>query len=235
MLAGRQPGLAAFPAGDSGEAAFALALNSYLADDAFDLETISHWSRLGSGSSVRSLYPGYVLWDAGTDEEGKDCVAHTAFAASHMPLSLVVCVVDDQPKPIGSTAAMERSRDTSPLYDEFHANNEQYLQEALDAVKNKDFYKLAEISESNCQAMHAVMQSSQPPVNYFKTGTKQAIEHVQKMRQEGIPCFFTIDAGPNVKIFCTPEAKDEVHERCKSLSDVKHLLLDQVSDDSPAS
>ncbi|MCB9644501.1 MAG: hypothetical protein H6728_15620 [Myxococcales bacterium] len=61
-----------------------------------------------------SLYPGYVLWEAGIEPEGKDCVAQSKFTATHMPLALIACVIDDRTKPISSTEAMERCRDTSP-------------------------------------------------------------------------------------------------------------------------
>lgn len=222
----------------SSMAALALALNTMLAQDRLSTEEIATWARLGSGSSVRSLYPGYVLWDAGTQADGSDCIARTLYPAQHMPLALVVCVVDDQPKPIGSTAAMERCRETSPLYERFHTQNPADLKQATEAVKEQDFFALAEISEANCQAMHAIMHTAQPPINYFKPGTKAAIECVQKLRQNGTPCFFTIDAGPNVKVFCPPEHAQSVTEACEALPGVLYLLQDRVAtslheDDAP--
>jgi len=94
--------------------------------------------------------PGYVLWKAGADEEGRDCVVEQAFAASQLPLALVVCVVDDQPKPIGSTAAMERCRDTSPNYQAFHDQNDAHLAEAMAAVQTADLPRLGAIAAAEC-------------------------------------------------------------------------------------
>lgn len=213
----------------SSMAALALALGKTLCPDV-PTEQLAHWSRLGSGSSVRSLYPGYVLWEAGEHPEGLDCVARSEFSANHLPLSLVVCVVDDQPKPIGSTKAMERCRETSPNYDAFHKENPKALKAAIQAVQQKDLKTLGELSEQNCLAMHDVMHKASPPIQYFKPGTYEAMEQVKILRAEGIPCFFTIDAGPNVKILCPPEHQQAVHEACKSLSGLKKILLDQVSD-----
>lgn len=213
----------------SSMAALTRALSRFLADDTVPMNQLTTWSRLGSGSSVRSLFPGYVHWEAGTDPEGKDCIAETRFEAMHLPLALVACVVDDQPKPIGSTAAMERSRDTSPLYEEFHTKNTSMMKIALDAVTRRDFIALGEVSEANCLLMHEVMQTSGPPINYFKPGTHAAIDHTRKLRAEGIPCFFTIDAGPNVKIFCPPEYQESVRRACENIPGVKRLLLDRIA------
>ncbi len=213
----------------SSMAALAKALNLFLAKGEMSLDTISHWARVGSGSAVRSLHKGFVLWEAGSDDFGEDCLAHTAFEASHFPLALTVCVVDDRPKPISSTQAMEISRKTSPLYDRFHEQNADYIEKVIQAVREKNFDILTEVSEANCQAMHAVMRTSNPSIDYFQIGTNKAIECVLRMRRQGIPCFFSIDAGPNVKIFSPPEYADVVFQNCRQLKDLRKVLRDFVA------
>ena len=214
----------------SSMAALAFALDHALTGGKTPLREVARWARLGSGSAVRSLYGGYVLWHAGHDAEGRDCYAETRFEASAMPLSLVVCVANDQPKPIGSTAAMERCRDTSPRYEAFHARNPLDIESALAAVQQKDLHALARISEENCLAMHEVMHTATPPIDYFLEGTHAAIAAVRKLREEaGIPCFFTIDAGPNVKVFCPPAFQAPITEALRNLQGIKHLLHDQLA------
>ena len=43
-------------------------------------------------------------------------------------------------------------------------------------------------------------------------------------RREGIPCFFTLDAGPNVHVLCPEEVEKELKERLGKLSEVENLL-----------
>lgn len=212
----------------SSMAALALALSKFLGGGDVSLDTVATWSRLGSGSSVRSLLPGYVLWEAGTSPGGEDCLVRQLHPASHLPLSLVVCVVNDQPKPIGSTAAMERCRDTSPNYQEFHERNGEDLLIAQEAIAKGDLKTLGEVAEANCLAMHDVMHKAKPPVDYFMPGTHSAIALTRQLRQDGVPCFFTIDAGPNVKIFCAPDYHDQVAAACRTLPGLVGVLEDKL-------
>lgn len=223
------PGGAGLASSASSMASLARGLNAFLADGSLSVNELASWSRIGSGSSVRSLLPGYVLWEAGTEPNGEDCLVKPAFSAEHMPMALVVCVVDDRPKPIGSTAAMERCRDTSPNYQAFHDANDADLQEALAAVQERDFARLGRVAEANCLAMHDVMHQAQPPVNYFQPATHASIAMVRTLREEGIPCFFSIDAGPNVKVFCPPEHQSAVEAACRTLTGLKNILMDRVS------
>ncbi|MCB9644500.1 MAG: hypothetical protein H6728_15615 [Myxococcales bacterium] len=100
----------------------------------------------------------------------------------------------------------------------------------MDAVAAHDFRALGDVSEENCLAMHDVMHQAQPPVNYFLDGTHAAIETVRKLRAQGIPCFFTIDAGPNVKVLCDPAYRETISEALQKTPGVLRLLQDRVSD-----
>lgn len=212
----------------SSMAALGRALGAFLGKGDISVDTIADWTRQGSGSSVRSLFPGYVHWEAGSSEDGSDCIARTRFPASALPLALTVCVVNDQPKPIGSTAAMEKCRDHSPSYQAFHDRNPADLEAAIAAVEAGDVQKLGEISENNCLAMHDVIREA--GIDYFLEGTHAAIAHVRALREQGVPCFFTIDAGPNVKILSPPEYQAQIEESCKDLPGVLFTLRDAVAE-----
>ena len=56
--------------------------------------------------------------------------------------------------------------------------------------------------ERSTLRMHACMMSSDPPILYWKAGTLAAFEVVQQLRKDGLACYATMDAGPNVKVLC---------------------------------
>ncbi|KYO37364.1 diphosphomevalonate decarboxylase [Alligator mississippiensis] len=82
---------------------------------------LSEVARQGSGSACRSLSGGFVQWLMGERPDGKDSVAQQVMPETHWPqLRVLILVVSAEKKPVGSTAGMQTSVDTSPLL-KFHA------------------------------------------------------------------------------------------------------------------
>ena len=48
--------------------------------------------------------------------------------------------------------------------------------------------------------MHATMHAARPPVNYWLPTSIEAMEQVWALRAEGVEVYFTMDAGPNLKL-----------------------------------
>jgi diphosphomevalonate decarboxylase len=71
-----------------------------------------------------------------------------------------------------------------------------------DALKRQDFRKVGEITEQSCLKMHAVAMSAHPGIIYWHPETLRIIHQVRQLRQDGIEAYFTIDAGPQVKVLC---------------------------------
>ena len=55
--------------------------------------------------------------------------------------------------------------------------------------------------------MHAAAISARPPLVYWNGATVECFQAVQRLRATGVPVFFTIDAGPQVKAVCAPGAR----------------------------
>lgn len=70
------------------------------------------------------------------------------------------------------------------------------------AIANKDLTQVGALAETNAMRMHALNLSAKPAFNYFTADTLTAINTVQNLRAHGINCYYTLDAGPNVKIIC---------------------------------
>ncbi len=73
--------------------------------------------------------------------------------------------------------------------------------------------------------MHAAMMAADPPLIYLQSASWQVIECVSQLRQDGVPLFFTADAGPNIKVFCTPKAVFQVEQALLELNCIKRLIL----------
>ena len=155
-----------------------------------------------SGSAARSLYAGFVELTAGDAE----IEVHNIADSAAWPLEVVVAVTAEEPKPVGSTEAMIRSAKTSPFYSNWLEQQAGDLEAARDAVRQKDFAKLAAIAEHNCLKMHSVMWGSRPPIVYWNQATLACMETVRTLQADGHGVFFTIDAGPQLKAVCLPEA-----------------------------
>ena len=50
--------------------------------------------------------------------------------------------------------------------------------------------------------MHGTMLGAVPPISYWEPDSVKAIQTVREIRETGIPCYVTMDAGPNVKVLC---------------------------------
>jgi diphosphomevalonate decarboxylase len=183
---------------------------------------LSALARLGSGSACRSIFGGYVRWDRGHDDASS--TAHPIFAADHWDLRDVVAVVSHAAKAVSSEAG-HRLAATSPLNAARVAFAEVALEEVEDAIRRRDLAALGPLLEQDALAMHAVMMTGSPSLLYWLPGTLEIIDAARRWRErDGLPVYFTIDAGPNVHLICPAAVVDEVQARATALSTVQHVI-----------
>ena len=113
---------------------------------------------------------------------------------------------------------MTHTAKTSPYFDPWIADVERSLAEARAAILARDFDRIAQLAEASCLRMHASALAADPGILYWKGATVELIHAVRAMRKRGTPAFFTIDAGPHVKVFCTPDSGDD---RLRAWSDAR--------------
>lgn len=216
------PTAAGLASSASGFAALTLA-----AVDAFggDLapDAMSGLARRGSGSAARSIHGGWVEMSAGKREDGTDAVAHQLAPAPHWDLRCVVLITAFGEKSTGSTDGMERTSATSPYYPAWVSSVDDDLRSARKAVAQRDFDRLATVAERSCMRMHASAMGAAPAVLYFNGATVELIHRIRALRAAGHAAFFTIDAGPHVKVFCSPDAVDHVIAAAEGLV-VEHIV-----------
>ena len=179
-----------------------------------------------SGSAARSLYGGFVELENRAD----DIAVRTLRAAAEWPLTVIIAITASGPKAIGSTEAMEVSRKTSPFYSSWIEQQPQDLAIARDAIEQRDFAKLAAVSEHNCLKMHSIMWASRPPVVYWNSVTMACLETIRDLQAQGLGVFFTMDAGPQVKAVCVPEDVAQVREALADVAGVVDLMESGLGD-----
>ena len=199
------PTAAGLASSASGFAALTVAAARALALD-WQPTALSAVARVGSGSAARSLFGGIVEMQVGVAADGHDAVARPLCAAADWPLEVVVAICSDAVKPVSSSVGMERSRLSSPFYSAWVASAEADLEAARAACLTRDFAGLAEVAEHSGMKMHGLALSSRPPLLYWLPATVACIAVVAQLRQDGVPTFVTIDAGPQVKAICAPGA-----------------------------
>ncbi len=173
-----------------------------------------------SGSAARSLYGGIVELHVADD----DIVLTSLAAPDDWALSVVVAVTERGPKPVSSGDAMILSAQTSPFYGQWVADQNADLDAARSAVAARDIWRLAEVSEFSCLKMHSVMWTSRPPITYWNAATLACMETVRKLRSDGVAVFFTVDAGPQVKAVCLPDAAEAVATALATVPGVTQIL-----------
>jgi len=188
------------------------------------VDELARFAGRASGSAARSLYGGFV--ELRNDAEGM--AVNTILDGSQWPLRIVAAVTSRAPKPVGSGEAMEISRKTSPFYSRWIEEQDMDLATARDAIVVRDFGKLASVAEHNCLKMHSVMWASRPPVVYWNAATLACLERVRELQAQGVAAFFTIDAGPQVKVVCLPGDESRVVDALSNTEGVESVLTSGI-------
>ncbi len=217
------PTAAGLASSASAYAALAIAL-----DQALGLglppDRLSELARLGSGSAARSIFGGFVEMARGERPDGRDAVARQLHGPQHWPLAVVVAVTDERPKSVSSTDGMNHTMQTSPYYPAWIEQVERDLNAARQIIAERDFERLAGLAEGSALAMHASALAARPGVIYFQPATLACIERVRSLRADGIGVCFTIDAGPQLKAICLPEAADRVAAELAAVDGVQRVI-----------
>lgn len=191
-------------------------------------EDRAQWSRearRASVSAARSIYGGYVLLEGGSGCHD-DLHAVPLYEPAHWPLSCIVAVVDSGPKKVASTEGMKITANSSPFFEGWVASSSITAGEVALAVEHRDIDGLGRAMEQSTFRMHACAMASDEPVLYWKPSTLSVIEKIWQLRQaKACNAYVTMDAGPQVKIFCEPTDALVVRSALEELGDVVEQIL----------
>jgi len=208
----------------AGFAALALAASRAAGLDLSPAE-LSELARRGSGSAARSIFGGFAEMSAGTRPDGADAVAHGILDENAWDVRLCVAITAEGPKSIGSTVAMERTAITSPYYQGWLASVPADLDEARAAIAARDLPALGAVAERSALRMHACALGADPHILYWNPATVAAMNTVKQLRVGGTAAYFTIDAGPHVKVLCHSSDAPRVAAELAATPGVMRVLV----------
>ena len=71
------------------------------------------------------------------------------------------------------------------------------------------------------------MQTQTPPLFYWNDTTKIIIDKVKNWGKDGLPVYFTIDAGPNVHLICEGNDEKSVMAKLKTIPNVLNIIVNK--------
>lgn len=194
------------------------------------LNQLCHWqlsdhewsilARIGSGSACRSIANGFVRWHRGQRPDGLDSHAQ-ALAHRMTQLGIGLMTLTKQAKPIGSTLGMQQTAQTCPLFSAWPDFANASADRIQQAIENNDLTALMSESEHNAMTMHATMIATRPSVLYWQPESVAVMHQVWQARAEGLAVYFTMDAGPNIKLLFNLADQAQVVERFANIEIIR--------------
>lgn len=174
-----------------------------------DKKYLSELSRQGSGSSCRSLYTPWALWQHEYAEP---------MALPFENLHHLVVIVEDSKKEVSSSEA-HKLVTTSPRFEGRVERAEMRLRDLTTALRFDDWHIARQIVWDEFIDMHRLFETSTPSFTYMTDGSRKVLDECQKLWnkwQDGP--LVTMDAGANVHLLFR-------NEQLKSFSDYRELFM----------
>lgn len=155
-----------------------------------DLQNLSEISRSGSGSSCRSFFSPWALWQAEYAEPLK-----LEYTLHHL-----VVIVEAGKKTISSSEA-HRLVTTSPRFAGRVERAEMRLKDLIHALRFKDWPMAVQICWDEFMDMHRLFETSTPAFSYMTADSRQVIEECRSSFEKwNDGPLVTMDAGANVHL-----------------------------------
>ena len=197
------PTAAGLSSSSSGLSAVIKACNE-LFEKNYTQSELAQISKFGSGSSSRSFFGPIAAWDKNTGEIYE--------VKTDLKLAMIVLVLNENKKEISSRNGMELCAKTSTYFDEWVKQSEIDFVNMKKYLAENDFEKVGILTEENALRMHKTTETANPPFSYFNEKTYEAMDFVKNLRNNGEKCYFTMDAGPNVKVLCLEDDLEKLAE-----------------------
>lgn len=175
-------------------------------------EISSALARIGSASAARSVFGGFTRLDDGSES------AKPIYDENWWPeFRIIVLELEKGPKEISSRIAMEHTRLSSPYFVPWLADSKVVMEKAVTALSERNLDLLGPLIRSSYMRMFATMFAADPPVIYWKPISLEVIRKCEELRRDGLSVWETMDAGPQVKLFCLENDVNEIKRQLSPL------------------
>ncbi len=193
----------------SGFAALAAALNGAL-DLSLSTKDLSRLARRGAGSAARAVAGGFSYWVAGSSDETSYAYP---LAGEEFKMGIVSAIVPA----FKLTDDMHADVITSPFFHSRMAYLHRALAEMQAAIAARDIPKVGDLAERDTLVLHGITMTGRAERILWRPETLKVILEVQKMREEGLRAWFSIDTGATPYVNCAPRDLPRVERRLKDL------------------
>jgi len=193
----------------SGFAALALAACRAAALDA-DLGEVSRIARRGAGSATRSVTGAFSKWKMGVADEDSYAVQ---LAGEDLQMDIIVALIPA----FKQTEDAHREAPTSPFFHARLAEMPRLIAEMELAIRKRDVGAICALAERDTLMLHGITMTGAAEMVLWQPETLRVILAVRKMREAGLPAFFSIDTGATVYVNTLPGRGPEVQARIEEL------------------
>lgn len=194
----------------SGFAALSIAL-AKLCQLNLSKKELSAIARFGSGSAARSIYSGMMFWHRGDNPGGEDCFAETIFSPDYWPALRMIVVITSEKSKLLSTRNAGKMIVKSPGYKDWADSSEERISLLINAIRDKNINTVGSIMEQDCVEMHNCLK--QVGISYHTKESLLVMNSIKLLREEKINCYYTSDAGPQIKVLCLEHDVELIIER----------------------
>ncbi len=190
----------------------------------YTTDDVSRLARLGSGSAARTIHPGYAHWMRGVDHDSSFAIK----LKDPDDMRIVVAITEKSEKPVSSFEAMEMSKELSPFFLQKAEQSTNHVPQLRDALLINNFQIVGDIAQKEANNLHAVINTTGLGISYWNFGTLEIMKFVNRVRESGVEVYYTIDAGPQVKILCSKRDENGIINELHDNEFVKDILPSKV-------
>lgn len=168
-----------------------------------DHVTLSEIIRFGAGSATRSLAGGFALWYA--DKNGYSYAEQIA-GPGDLDFKMVVVPIPSKIKTDVAHADV--------LHSSLFSTRVDYIKSKLikmrEAIRERNSYTISDLAEEDSLHLHAITMTGEKRMILWEPDTLRIIKEVLRMREEGIPVWYSHDTGPSLFLNTVKEHVDDV-------------------------
>jgi mevalonate pyrophosphate decarboxylase len=177
---------------------------------------------LGAGSATRSLAGSFAIWYA--NKNGKS-YAEPIVKPEEVKLGMVIV-------PIASAIKTDEAHTevlSSPLFQARLKHVEEMVKMMKKAIRAGDVATIGKLAEEDTLNLHASTMTGKARLVLWEPETVRIIKEVQKMRNEDVPAWYSMDTGPSVFVNTLAQQVETVADRLRALG-FAHLIKSGVGD-----